>query len=152
MSSRSGLGSPLQDCQKPFTSLPSPSEYVMSNSQLPRIKRVRIDEDLCCAHYLCEIEAPEIFHEVDGEWTARLQDDVDEQKLQGNFRRVMWAAKVCRAQTGLLRANRDPVCEQQISKCEGGALSPFPACLQRELPPACMAEVRAANRAREHRN
>ena len=67
----------------------------MSNSQLPRIKRVSIEEDLCCAHYLCEGEAPEIFHAVDGEWTVRLQDDIDELKLQSNFRCVMWAAKVC---------------------------------------------------------
>ena len=67
----------------------------MSNSQLPRIKRVSIEEDVCCAHYLCEGEAPEIFHAVDGEWTVRLRDDIDEQKLQSNFRCVMWATKVC---------------------------------------------------------
>ena len=58
----------------------------------------------------------------------------------------------CQAQTGLSRANRDPVCEQQINKCEGESSRNFPACIQRELPPSCMEEVRAANRAREHRN
>jgi ferredoxin len=67
----------------------------MSNSQLPRIKRVSIEEDLCCAHYLCEGGAPEIFHAIDGEWTVRLHEDIDEQKLQSNFRCVMWAAKIC---------------------------------------------------------
>ena len=57
--------------------------------------RVSIEEDLCCAHYLCQGEAPEIFHAVDGAWTVRLREDFDNRKLQSNFRRVMWAAKVC---------------------------------------------------------
>lgn len=67
----------------------------MSTSQLPRIARVSVDKELCCAHYLCQGEAPDVFHAVEGEWTVRLRDDIDERKLQNNFRRVMWAAKVC---------------------------------------------------------
>lgn len=67
----------------------------MSTSQLPRIVRVNIDGDVCCAHYLCQGEAPDIFHAVEGEWTVRLCDGMDALKLQSNFRGVLWAAKVC---------------------------------------------------------
>ncbi len=67
----------------------------MSTSQHPRIARVSIDGDVCCAHYLCQGEAPDIFHSVEGEWTVRLCDDIDGRKLQSNFRGLLWAAKVC---------------------------------------------------------
>jgi hypothetical protein len=58
----------------------------------------------------------------------------------------------CQDQTSLLRAKRAPACEQQITSCEGESLTEFPACVQRELPSACMEQIRAANRARERRN
>jgi ferredoxin len=57
--------------------------------------RVFIDEDLCCAHYLCQGEAPAVFQAVDGEWTVRIREDLDDTTLQTNLGPVMWAAKVC---------------------------------------------------------
>ncbi len=67
----------------------------MTASRLARILRVSIDQDVCCAHYLCQGEAPEIFHAVNGQWAVRLHDDIDDQALQRNFRPVIRAARCC---------------------------------------------------------
>lgn len=70
-------------------------------------------------------------------------------------KRRCWQLKLsaaCQAQTGVLRGQRDPTCEQQIFRCEAESSNDFRPCIHRELPPSCMEQVRASNRAHEGKN
>jgi hypothetical protein len=69
-------------------------------------------------------------------------------------KRRCWRTRLtatCQEQTTQLRAKRDAACEQQISSCERESTREFPGCVQRRLPADCMEQIRAANRANEHR-
>jgi ferredoxin len=59
------------------------------------VKNVWVDQDFCCAHYICVAEAPLVFEEREGQWTVQVLESADSQVLGQSTEALFRAAAVC---------------------------------------------------------